>query len=324
MTSPYREFAARARRALPLLAAVVICAMVIKNAGWGAITDSIYRARYDWFIPLSVVYALLNFNLDCFGQWVLVNKSVLTVPLREVKLVRAVTQLVGSVNVWVGQAGMSYYFAKRSGLPMAYLGGMNILQWYTDLACAFIFCGMAFNPGGGPRDPWLALLIGAGITMLPVLLIARMVSRSRLGDLKGQAAWFTRSALRQMFAPIFMMPIHDFLMLFAARMPRYPLKAVYLFITMWCFHVEVPVRDGLVLATLAALSWALPLTPQGLGVLQVAGLLLFIPYGSTAGITAALLMVSMVHAVSIVIYGMYYLRGGMELLRDPGKFAVKE
>jgi uncharacterized membrane protein YbhN (UPF0104 family) len=310
------SIAGKVRRAIPLFVALAICAFTIHAVTWGAVIASLGRARMDYFLPLSACFVLVSYYIDCAGLWVLILKSVMTAPFKEVILVRAVTQFAGSVNIWVGRLGMAFHYSRRSGLPMTYMIGVNVLLVYMDLACAFLFCGMVFRPAGGQLDTAMAVVTGSGLILLPLLLFSRMVSRWRLGDLKDQSIWYTRNGLRQFFAPLILMPFSDLLLLFVARVPHYPIRALYLVLALRTFNVQIPVSQGLVAAVFTAIVASLPVTPLGFGLLQAAGLLILGVFGEGADIVAALLMVSAMQFIGNISFGLYYLKGGVALMRS--------
>jgi len=141
------------KRAIPLLLAAGICAWLGSLVGWDRVTVSVGRARFDWFIPASIAYVIINFWVECLGLWTLFTRAVVRTPLREVLIVRAVTQFMGAVNVWLSQMGMAFYYARRSGLPMSYLTGVYFLLLIVDLTVTFLFAGSFIKPTGTPFDP---------------------------------------------------------------------------------------------------------------------------------------------------------------------------
>lgn len=281
------------------------------------VVDSIARARLDWFLPASIAFVVASFYLDSAGLWVLFSRTVMRTPLREVLIVRAVTQFMGAVNLWLGQMGMAYYYSRRSNLPMTYLVGTFLLLFVVDLTDMFLFAGAVIGPTGTKFDTAFMISVAAGLMLLPLLLLGRRASEKRLGDLKEASLWYTKTGLRQLFAPTFLIPTADLLLLVFARVFRYPLRAFYVVIAMWSFHVDVPLGAGLVVACFTLLLGSIPLTPQGVGILQAAGLFFFESFGAPHDVLAALFAVSAATMAGHFLFGLYYLKGGLELMRTP-------
>ncbi|MFA6032612.1 MAG: lysylphosphatidylglycerol synthase domain-containing protein [Myxococcota bacterium] len=302
---------------VPVLVAVALCSWLIQHVTWPALSESLSRGRFDWFLPLAIVYAFVSFQIETVGLAVLFTRTVIRTPLQEVRVVKSVTQFMGMLNVWLGQAGMGYYYSRRSGLPMTYLSGVFALLLYTDLSVMFLFCGMIYKPGGEPYQFLYASVIAAGLILLPLFLVARKVSEWRLGDLAKRSVWFTKNGSRQLFAPLFLIPIADYLVIFAARFIRYPIRAAFVLLSLRAFHVDLPVMNGLVVSSFILLAGSLPLTPMGVGVLQAAGLFLLHGLAPEADVLAGLLMVSVTVVTGNFVFGLYNLRGGIALIQNP-------
>jgi len=300
-----------------VILAGVLSVYLIHLVSWQKVIDSVARARFDWFLPASVAFVIASFYLDCAGLWVLFSRTVMRTPLREVLIVRAVTQFMGAVNLWLGQMGMAYYYARRSNLPMTYLVGTFLLLFVVDLTDMFLFAGALIRPTGTRFNTAFMIAVAAGLMLLPLLLLGRWTSEKRLGGLKEASLWYTKTGLRQLFAPIFLIPTADLVLLVFSRVFRYPLRALYVVIAMWSFHVEVPFGTGLVVACFTLLLGSIPLTPQGVGVLQAVGLVLFESFGAPHDILAALFALSAATMAGHFLFGLYYLKGGLELLRTP-------
>lgn len=305
------------RQAVPVLVAAALCVYLIRTVGWQAIDASFGRARFDWLVPATVVFIALDFWLETAGLWVLYSHTVVRTPYREIQVVRAVTQFLGVFNVWLSQMGTAVYYARRSGLPMTYLTGVQVLLALVDLTVAFLFAGMIVKPTGTQYDAIYMTAIAAGLTLFPVIFLARRYSEKKFNNLAAASVWFTGTGLRQIFAPIFLIPVADLLLLLFSRICRTPLRAAYLLVALLSFHVEVAAGTGLLVGTFTLLLGSIPLTPMGVGITQAAGLLLFAGLGAPGDVLAALFAFTAAQIAGSVVFGLYYLKGGLELMKLP-------
>jgi len=239
--------------------------------------------------------------------------------MKETILVRAITRFVGIVNVWAGNIGVSAYYARRGNLPMAYSSGTFLLLGYVDIFCVALFSGMIFRPVGHPHEMVLVICMSVGLALLPLLLLARWISGKILGGMDDQSYWFTRSSLRQLFASLFLIPVQDLFLLIFSRMAIYPLRAVYLILALKTFNVNASMGDCLAISAIVMLAGSIPLTLRGLGLLQAMGLFLLGWAGPQNDILAATLMVSVVLVAGDIVFGFYYLKGGLALFQDSSK-----
>jgi len=306
-------------RLFPHLAGLTIVVYLVHRVTLGGLLNSISRAQFDYFIILSIAFVIIDFYLGCAGLRVLISKCITNTFMKETILVRAITRFVGIVNVWAGNIGMSAYYSRRGNLPMAYSSGTFLLLGYVDMFCVGLFSGMFFRPAGRPHEMLMVACMGAGLSLLPLLLLARWISGKMLGGVEDQSFWFTRNSTRQLFASLFLVPVQDLFLLIFSRMAIHPLRAVYLILALKTFNVDASLGDCLAISAVVMLAGSIPLTLRGLGLLQAIGLVLLGWTGPQSDILAATLMISVGLVAGDIAFGFYYLKGGLALFQDTSK-----
>lgn len=179
--------------------------------------------------------------------------------------VRAATYLMAILNYNLGQLGLAYFVHRAKGVSLMRASGVVLMTMGTVLLLLAVvgLAGSLLDPTGqvGPYVPLLALL-NAGALLYFVVL------RIRPGFL----------ARRALLAPLFEAGILGHLKATAVRIPHLAVLLTTHFVGMYGFGVRPPLAVGLVFIPVVLLVASLPITPFGLGTMQVAAVRLFSPY----------------------------------------------
>jgi hypothetical protein len=249
---------------LPFITALGLLAFVVARLDFGAFWLALSRTRYVWFFAFTFVFNVALLAADVLATTYVVRLLVCPVRYAEMFVIRAASYLPSLLNHHVGQAWLTYFFAKVYQAPLWRVAGSTLLVYATTFACVALI-GAAALPLNHGRVAWLAptiLAIGVGgIAYLAVIAI-------------GPAQLRTRQATRALVDA----GVRGHLTALALRVPH----IVVLFVGTWVpflfFGVQIPLADALAYIPVVMLVTALPITPQGIGTRDVIALQLLASY----------------------------------------------
>ncbi len=212
-------------------------------------------------------------------------------PLGEILWVRGATYLLGLVNFTLGQGALALHLT-RTGVRTPAAAGATLLQVLVNfLALGLLVALGALFYSPLPPGPRL-LLVGAVV----------LGSAATVGVWVLRPAWLARRAL---LGPFFDAGLAAHGRALAARLAHFVLFSLLYWGALRVWKIPVPLAEALVLVTLLMFLAALPLTPYGLGTVQVAQVLFFSSYveaPAAAGREASVLAFSLVqYAASLPV-----------------------
>jgi hypothetical protein len=226
----------------------------------------IHLALYVLFASLAVL------PLDAFATREALSLAGVRRAWSELFLLRGATYLLGLVSYVAGQGGIGIYLARRGVRAGRATGAMLFLMISNGIVLAMIASlGLLADLPDARRD--LLLVTSFGILAGIVLYLVVVAVRPR---------WLARRAV---IAPLFEAGIAGHLKAAGARLPHLLVLAILNWGVFRVWGIAVPFWRGLALTTIVLLVGALPITPSGLGTVQVLQVLFFARW--SAGIDAA-------------------------------------
>ena len=192
--------------------------------------------------------------------------------LRDVMKIRFASNFAMILNYGLGQGVMAYLIKRSFGESFLRVGGVLALIVVTDLllGLSISFVGTFFTDvvvGGINLVPWIRLA-WVGL-ILGVILVVVLWRAPLQGD---RWNWFKSGRL---FHALNTLTLADFAALALKRLPLAVVACSYLWFLALCFGVSVPLEKVLVLLPLTIIVGAIPITPSGLGTVQITTVYLF-------------------------------------------------
>jgi len=282
----------RPRDWLPWVVAAVILGWLAYRVPLDALRVAL---RHGAYVPLAL-YVLLEsvavLPLDAFATREALALAGVRRTWTELFLLRGATYLLGLVSYVAGQGGIGVYLARRGVRAGRATGAMLFLMISNGIVLAVIASlGLLADLPRERRELLLLMACGAlaGIVLyLAVIAVA--------------PPWLARRAA---LTPLFEAGLAGHLRAAGARLPHLLGLAVLNWGAFRVWGIVVPFWQGLALTTVVLLAGALPLTPSGLGTVQVLQVLFFARWaaGADAAARAAdVLALSLVHHVFNLVW----------------------
>jgi hypothetical protein len=230
--------------------------------------------RHGPFLALSIftgVHLVASWYSDAAATRVGLEAVGIGRDFREILWMRGATYLAGLLNFTIGQGAIAFHLT-RTGVQGAFAAGATLLLVLVSFLAlaALALTGSIFF---APFDAATRLTVAAA-ALTPLMTVVLLYL--------ARPAWLTRRAVLQ---PIFQTGPTAHLRALAARLTHFAFVTGLYWGGMRLWGIELPFARGMVLIPLVLFVAALPLTPNGIGTVQVAQLLLFSDYSH--GVTAA-------------------------------------
>lgn len=288
---PASGLGARARRALPWLAAVALVAWLFHRVPLDDVRAALRHGSYLALLPWVLLEYVLALPADAFAT----REALAVVGVRrsfaELLLARAATYLLGLLSYFASLGGIGWWIARSGTRASRATGGVLFLMVTNGMAIVLVAAAGLLADLPADRRELLILLIG-GTLLGMVVYLAVLAARWRW-----LAGW-------SVLAPLFEAGIAGHVRAVATRLPHMLALALLHWGAFRIWGVAVPFVQGTALMAVVLLISALPITPNGLGTTQVLQVLFFSAWaqGATAEARAAdVLAFSLVHwAFSLV------------------------
>lgn len=238
-------------------------------------------------LGFAAAQLLISFLTDLWATWIGLRSIGIARPLRELWFVRAATHLVGLVNFTLGQGALGVYLA-RSGCSVleASLATFHLVA--VSFATLCLLGGV--GSGLGPAAAWPSWLLATPALALALALLTLAVGPKAIRR-RVPAAWRERLSPLPLLAAIGARALN-----FAVFIGLY-----WLALRLWGF--DLPILQGIPIVLALMLVAALPVTPYGVGTVQLGQVLLLSPYASGGGPAereAFVLAFGLIHQVASV------------------------
>lgn len=273
---------------------------------------------------------LLPFSLFSFGYFlvillvdVLTTQKVIArfahpVPFREVLIARGVTYLIMVVNYPASQAAFAYYFKRRHNIPIFESLGFFLfimiidLFWVTTLAIvgSFIEPASFSEINLGPAIQLAGVSVYAGI-FLWMMLWSDWFEHKASSIFR--FAFIKKIRERGIFRTFSQAHFSDYVRIGLLRIPIHASIILCIYVIMPTFHAAIPFQKILATMPVVFFIGTLPITPGGLGTVNIAMVKLLSPFIESSIFAAGQITPQeMMFAVTLLwMFSNYLLKIGM-------------
>lgn len=294
-------------RMIPWLIALLIFAFLLHRYPLEQVKSALLLAKPERFIPFLVLYFVYFTIADCWSFRKVLTRFGLNIQLMSLLKIRLASNLAMVVNYGAGQSYFAYLLSTFCKTTLAHSGGIILFQVSVDLfialsiACAAsLFTNIIID--GVDLAPWILYT-----WLLTTVSYAFLVGLLKLQKLKYQFKW---TPVADLLGTLNSLTLSDFVSTVIWRMPLHLVSSMYLFFLAWSFGVGIPLDKVIALLPLTIVIGAIPITPSGLGTVQITSIYLFKNFVylgplEAEGISAA----EVIFAMSISFtFGIYLLK----------------
>lgn len=225
--------------------------------------------------------AFCGFLIFYFAYWVLADSWSLRQTLNrfgigggfaEILSLRLASNLPMILHYGAGQGFLAYLIKRRCNVSLARSSSVLIFVMAIDLywALTIAFVGSFFTSAvvdGVDLVQWIrGLWLVAGLVLMAVLVFWRLPLREE------KLRWRTA---RDLFHTFHSAGSGDYVAVLAWRFPLHCATSTYLYFLAPCFGVNIPFASVLTLLPITVVIGAIPVTPSGIGTVQVVSIVLF-------------------------------------------------
>jgi hypothetical protein len=255
-----------AGRILPVLATLVIFAVIFARIPFARFWEALAGARVVPFVAAIGGFALCYFLMDTFVLLKMVRWFHGPLRYRELLPARAVTYLVSIVNTQLAQGALALYIHRRFGTPLAEIAGtvaVLILLEVTQLVL-FTTAGFLVFPSSVPAS---LLAVPAALALFWLLIAVLARNPGGFAGLRlGEGPFF--QTLRRA------RPRH-YLTVLALKAPVFVLSLFVHSLALGFFGIHIPLGRLLAFLPIVFMVAALPVTVAHLGTSQAAWVFFF-------------------------------------------------
>lgn len=263
----------RIRGLLPWLLASALLGYLFYTISFEELGEALLKARL-WCLFATVFFVDMGSLLgDSWGTSRVFSWYLAPVTFRELLPVRAATYLMAILNYNLGQAGLIYYMHRAKGVSVLQATGVMLMMMGTVILLLAVLSLAGIFLATDEATRRFSMLLGS-LGLLALLYFGLLRLRPALLD---------RVAL---FRPLFEAGVYGHLKSTLVRIPHIGVIVFAHVLGMRCFGIEVPLAAGLVYIPSVLLVAALPLTPFGLGTMQMTAVHFFAPYAPGPSLAA--------------------------------------
>jgi hypothetical protein len=273
-------------RTLPWIVAISIFAYILSSTDLDGLRASAASAHWGhfWVVAFSL-YAVI-FATDSFTVWWMYRRfHVPTIRYRDVLPARGASYFLGILNYAAGSAAMAFYFKKRFRVGFLEGGASLLLLMLVDLGLVTV----AVLIGGSMLpDVWTEATVATlgGVTLTWNTVIRVLAGLFVLGAAahmlfwRAPWKWGPLERIRQIpsLAGFRRATVIDYLKIGLIRAPVTVLYILMHGFTLTAFHIQVPWAQMMVFVPIQMLIAVVPISPSGLGTVNLAQRLLYAPY----------------------------------------------
>lgn len=260
------------RRTLPWLIAATLLFLLFRRYPLAEVLQAARHANLVAYLTFLVLYFAFTSFAD---SWSLSkNLAHFGAPgavLKALKL-RLAANLAMVVNFGVGQGILAYLIRQHYRIGYARASSILVFQMLNDLYLTIsisfagtFFTGVVIN--GLDLVPWIrGLWAVATLASLGGYFIIRYTS------VLDRVPW---QSLRDLFHTFHQSGIEDYLRVMLRRLPLHCAGVTYMYFLALCFGMHIPLEKVITLLPLTIAIGAIPITPSGLGTVQVTAIYLF-------------------------------------------------
>lgn len=321
-------------RILPWVVALGAFGFIFATTDLAGIRESAAQARWGLFwVAAFGIYAAL-FATDSFTVWWVYRRfHVRSIRYRDVLPARGASYLLGILNYAAGSAAMAFYFKKRFRVGFLEGGASLLLLMLVDLGLVTI----AVLLGGSllPEEWTAASVVTLGSTVVTFRMAIQALALcfvfaavAHLVFWRAPWSWGPLERVRALptFRGFRLATPLDYVKIGLIRAPVTALYILMHGLTLIAFHIHVPWERLLVYVPIQMLIAVVPISPSGLGTVNVAQRFLYEPYvydaagqqlvadAATASIDAYGLALSLAFNIPRILIGIVAIRAAKAAL----------
>ena len=210
------------------------------------------------FLTMTAVLLVLNCAADSLAMYFTFGWFGCRLPYRELFIIRAATYLLAVVQYFVGQAAIVGFLYQRRNVDPLRASGWILFISGINLGVLVLLAAVGL--AAGDSQVWWLRLVPVGVAV-GAGLYAWLLWRKPQGLVR-----------TRMLAPLFEAGIVGHIKAVIVRLPHVMVLIVWHYIALHMFGVMVPFAAALVLLPAVFFAAALPFSPQGVGLTQVAAI----------------------------------------------------
>jgi hypothetical protein len=276
----------RLRSVLPWVVALGLLAYLLRRTSLTDVTRAV-KLSAPWTVPVLAVLVIVIYLADTLAIWRTFGWFVARLSFREVLVVRGATYILAMINYALGQGTIVYFVHRSRGVPVMRAAAAVLLVMGTNvLLLLFLATGGLVLADPVPRGlrtvvaiAWAGLVVYvAAVALRPGFLTSRPIFDVLLGA-----------------------GVTGHLKAVAVRIPHLLSLMVFTYVSMLAFGIRVPVTQAALCLPVVYFIAVLPVSPFGLGTMQMAMTLFFAPYAPEATILASSLTSQ---AIALAVQGL--------------------
>lgn len=304
------------RRGVPWLVAGALLAYLFAASDWREVVTALNRVNFVLFFLVVLSYVCVHFIVDCLGTAYTLRQFKLGVPLGQVLAARGVSFLLAVVSYPVGQGALPVYLHRTQRLPLWATSGTILLLTFVDFFWvvllsflgSLVIARSAAAPGLAVADYVWQMDLVFVVTLL-LFLFFWLVIIPHAGffgqPVRRALTWIGH---RPLFAAFRQAGLRTYWQIALVRVPVHLSVIFFSWLALRAFTPSVPFAAFVFVYPLALLVGVLPITPGGLGTMQV----VVVEFLSGFAAREVLLAFSVLWMLSVmalrVLVGVYYLR----------------
>jgi hypothetical protein len=258
------------------------------------------RTAEPWTVPGLLACIVAIYFADSFAIWKTFGWFLAPLRFGQVLVVRGATYLLAAINYNVGQGAIVYFVHRVFGVPvMRGIATVLLVMGINVLALLFLAtAGLKVAPEVPSYIPTVLIVAWAGLAFYALLVAVKprvLATKPLLDVLLGAGFKGHAKAL-------------------VVRLPHIASLVALQYTALHAFHVDVPLGQAVVALPIVFFIAVLPISVQGLGVMQATMVFFFARYApgdepvQKAAVLAASLVTQTVATIFQIVLGLACLR----------------
>ena len=306
---------ARARHFLPWLIAALLLYFLFQRYPVNEVLAAASHVNVTAFLGFIFFYFIYMGLTDTWGLNLILNRFGIHSSFRSILELRLASYLPMILNYGVGQGVLAYMIKRKYEEPLVKVSSVMLYILMIDLywAITFAFCGSFFYEAvlnGHDLVVWIrSAWLAANILLLALFVFWRLpLVEDKISWLKAQNLFHTFHRAKP----------SDYFMVMLWRFPLHCATSTYLYFLALCFGVNISFVKVVTLLPLTIAVGAIPITPSGIGTIQIAAVLLFQDHVSggpvaEGQVSGAEVILAMSLLFTIAIYCLKLMSGSLFL-----------
>jgi uncharacterized membrane protein YbhN (UPF0104 family) len=319
-----RRLAPRLARLAGAFVTVGLLVLLFRRIPFAQVWDSL-RSAAPWTVPVLTACVLLVYVADCFATWKTFSWFAAPLTFRETLLVRGSSYPLAAVNYAVGQGALAFFLHRTRGLALRRCAATVLLVMGINVLALLALTTVAALTGAqlptGVIDAVLGPVRRLGLDVAPATaLVALWLALLAYAVVVALRPAVLRS--RPVFDVLLSAGLSGHLKALAVRLPHVGCLITFSYISLRAFGVSPPIGDAVLLLPMVYFVAVLPISVQGLGVMEAAMVLVFQKYAPGDGASAREAIVFAASLASHVLAVVVQVAVGLVCLRNPAMRAL--